>query len=412
MISPGVEALLEAPGPFVGQYYASGKEGLDFFLGSKVLIIGAGGLGCELIKSLSLNGFPDIHIVDMDTIEVSNLNRQFLFRIKDVGRPKAEVAAEFIKKRNPNIKVTSHCCRIQELSDDFYKQFSLVIGGLDSLPARNWMSAKLVSIARDTNNEIVIPYIDGGTEAWMGHVKVIYPNQTACMTCQSAMFAQPNTFQECTLASTPRKPEHCISWAQRLAWSAERGSETVDGDKDEHIQWIMKKAIEHAEKFKIETKMIDMKFTRIVVKNTVAAIASTQAIIASMCATEALKLVTEAAPTVDNNVNFIGSSDYCGVNVNIFHADKLKYCPECGRKVTEVTFFTGEKVKEFIERLGKDYKYENADTLIMSNEKSIINSLFPELKVNLEKELGEFVKPGNQLAAKAKGKDVFEIKLK
>ena len=66
---------------------------LDIARASKVLMVGAGGIGCELLKTLALSGFADVELIDLDTIDVSNLNRQFLFRRRHVGMSKAKVRA-------------------------------------------------------------------------------------------------------------------------------------------------------------------------------------------------------------------------------------------------------------------------------------------------------------------------------
>ena len=119
--------VLERGGPLAHPDFEASEATLDFLLNNckvplkkefsllnfltvaifkKVLVIGAGGLGCELLKNLALMGFRQIHVIDMDTIDVSNLNRQFLFRHSDVGKPKAEVAASFINQRIAQCNVT------------------------------------------------------------------------------------------------------------------------------------------------------------------------------------------------------------------------------------------------------------------------------------------------------------------
>ena len=115
------------------------------------------------MKNLALSGFKKIHVIDMDTIDVSNLNRQFLFRQADVGKSKAEVAARFVEKRVKGVSITPHNCKIQDKDEDFYMQFTIVVCGLDSIDARRWINATLVGMVSD-NPESLKPLIDGGTE--------------------------------------------------------------------------------------------------------------------------------------------------------------------------------------------------------------------------------------------------------
>ena len=99
-----------------------------------------------------------------DTIDVSNLNRQFLFRQDDVGKPKADVAAAFVMKRVKGVTITPYYGAIQDKGEAYYMQFNMVICGLDSVEARRWINATLVDMVDMNNPESLKPLIDGGTE--------------------------------------------------------------------------------------------------------------------------------------------------------------------------------------------------------------------------------------------------------
>ena len=377
-----VDSIFTKKGPFCLDIYESGDSGRNYFNESKVLVIGAGGLGCELLKSLALSGFKNIEVIDMDTIDVSNLNRQFLFRSTDVGRPKSVAAAEFIKKRVPSCNIKAHFCKIQDLPDEFYMNFQVVIAGLDSIKARNWISEKLCEIAR--NNDLIIPYIDGGTEEWKGHVKFILPTQTACMQCQEELFPPQVHYQLCTIATSPRQPEHCIAWAKDIAWVHEKPNESIDGDNDEHIQWILNKAETHAVKFGITGLTFSM--ARGVVKNIIPAIASTQAIIASICTTEALKLITGCGSNINNNVLI---SSNTGIYCSNFLFDKKSNCSICSRQYTKIKKIENETVQEFRIRLGNEFGY--IEPSLSTFDTKIYWKMFQNTYSNLNLPINQFV---------------------
>jgi len=248
------------------------------------------------LQNLALLGFGDIHVIDMDTIDVSNLNRQFLFRQKDVGRPKAEVAAEFVMKRVPSCKVTPYYGKIQDKDDDYYLSFAFIVCGLDSVPARRWINATVINLYNEYQE--TKPLVDGGTEGFKGQSRVIIPSATSCYECSLDMLTPQTAFPICTIANTPRLPEHCIEWASVLEWPKLFKDKKIDGDDLEHIQWLFDTASARANQYKITG--VTWSLTQGVVKNIIPAIASTNAIIAASCCNEAFKLATSCAPYLDN----------------------------------------------------------------------------------------------------------------
>ncbi|TDL24837.1 hypothetical protein BD410DRAFT_744501 [Rickenella mellea] len=342
-----VDQILDKPGPRTDPAFSAGPVVKDFLRNQcKILVIGAGGLGCEILANLALTGFKDIHVIDMDTIDISNLNRQFLFRPRDVGKPKANVAAEFVMKRVPGVKVTPYFGKIQDKGEDYYMQFQLVICGLDSVEARRWINATLFQMVDDDNPESTKPLIDGGTEGFRGQARVIIPNMTSCYECSLDMLNKPTAFPICTIANTPRLPEHCIEWASVLEWPRVHGDKKMDTDDPEHIGWLYEVALNRAKNFKIEG--VTWSLTQGVVKNIIPAIASTNAIIAASCCNEAFKFATSSAAFLNNYFMMIGTD---GVYSYTFEHQRRDDCPVCGGEELAVEIGKEWTVERLIEML-------------------------------------------------------------
>ncbi|XP_029103453.1 NEDD8-activating enzyme E1 catalytic subunit isoform X3 [Scleropages formosus] len=320
-----VKKFLERSGPFTHPDFEPSTESLQFLLEScKILVIGAGGLGCELLKNLALSGFRKIHIVDMDTIDVSNLNRQFLFRPKDVGRPKADVAADFINSRVPGCNVVPHFKKIQVFDESFYRQFHIIVCGLDSIIARRWINGMLMSLliyeggVLDTST--IIPLIDGGTEGFKGNARVVLPGMTACIDCTLELYPPQINFPMCTIATMPRLPEHCIEYVHILQWPKEKpfgDGVALDGDDPQHIQWVFQRSQERAAQFNITG--VTYRLTQGVVKRIIPAVASTNAVIAAACASEVFKIASSTYIPLNNYLVF---NDVDGLYTYTFEAER------------------------------------------------------------------------------------------
>lgn len=161
-----------------------------------VLIAGVGALGSFISTNMALSGVGRIYLVDMDTIEVSNLNRQFLFRKRDVRKYKTEVAAKRLRELNPNIEIVSFPMRLEDIKRSVYEQTDIIIAGLDSFDARRWLNSLAVDLKK--------PLITGGMFGLMGHVQRIIPYDTPCFECQP-LIPQEKLSQACSPVGEKRK---------------------------------------------------------------------------------------------------------------------------------------------------------------------------------------------------------------
>ncbi|XP_063981982.1 NEDD8-activating enzyme E1 catalytic subunit [Diachasmimorpha longicaudata] len=391
--------VLERSGPFCRPDFEPSPDTLQFLMENcKVLVIGAGGLGCELLKNLALMGFRRIHVIDMDTIELSNLNRQFLFRHKDLGSSKAEVAASFINSRIPGCQVVPHCCMIQAKDEQFYRQFHIVVCGLDSIIARRWINGMLISLLNYEDGELdqssVIPMVDGGTEGFKGNARVILPGLTACIECTLDLYPPQVTYPLCTIANTPRLPEHCIEYVKVIQWPKENPFDAaIDGDDPQHINWIYEKSQERAIQFGI--RGLSYRLVQGVVKNIIPAVASTNATIAATCATEVFKLATSCSASL-NNYMVLNNLD--GIYTYTYEAEKKIDCLACSEVPREILIRDSNvKLKELIDLLCEkpDLQMKNPGIVVNVEGKNrtlymqTVQSIEERTRPNLTKTLRE-----------------------
>lgn len=395
-----LKRILERNSPLAHPDFSPSPDLLDFIINTcRILVIGAGGLGCELLKDLALLGFLNLDVIDMDTIDLSNLNRQFLYRQNDVGKSKAEVAANFIKKRISGAKVKPHFCKIQDYDSSFYQGFHVVVCGVDSVIARRWINGMLVSLLEydeegNVKPETIVPLVDGGTEGFKGNARVVLPGMSACVECTLWLYPPQINYPMCTIAHTPRQPEHCIEYVKIFGWQKEQpfGDVSIDGDNPKHIEWIMNSAISRANEYGIQG--VTYRLTQGVVKRIIPAVASTNAVIAAACANEVFKLVTQCCQPLNNYMLF---NDVSGVYTHTFEAGRSEDCLVCSQKPRTLNFRSTDRLRDIVEylRLQPDmqFKRPTLTTMVDDKNKTLYMSNIPSLELatrpNLAKTLAD-----------------------
>lgn len=201
-----------------GQIAVFGKEFQQKLNDLKIFLVGAGAIGCEMLKNWAMIGIAsggkgEIRVTDMDQIERSNLNRQFLFRPADVGKLKSDCAAQAVQAMNPELqgKIVTLRDRVGQdtehiFSEAFWEPLDVITNALDNVDARTYVDRRCVFFRK--------PLLDSGTLGTKGNTQVVLPHLTESYS--SSQDPPEQSFPMCTLRSFPNRIEHTIAWAKDL----------------------------------------------------------------------------------------------------------------------------------------------------------------------------------------------------
>jgi molybdopterin/thiamine biosynthesis adenylyltransferase/rhodanese-related sulfurtransferase len=159
-----------------------GMEGQIQLLKAKVLLVGAGGLGCPAALYLAAVGVGTLGIIDSDKVDLTNLQRQILHGLADVGRPKTESAKEAIHRINPDVKVVTYQERLTPQNAlEIFQEYDIIIDGSDNFPTKY--------LVNDASFFTGKPYVYGGVFQFEGQASVFFPKEGGpCLRC---LFPEP-----------------------------------------------------------------------------------------------------------------------------------------------------------------------------------------------------------------------------
>jgi len=174
---------------YASKYYQShskltfiGANGQQKLINASVLVIGAGGLGCPCLLNLAGCGIGTIGIADFDTVSVSNLHRQLLFTVDDIGKSKTDIAKQRLLQHNPLITVNEHHLLVDESNVlSLIKQYDIVVDGTDNFAVRYLINDACVYLNK--------PLVYGAIYQIEGHVTVFNYQNSATLRC---LFPEPS----------------------------------------------------------------------------------------------------------------------------------------------------------------------------------------------------------------------------
>ncbi len=176
-----------------------GEEGQKKLLAAKVLIVGAGGLGCPIALYLTAAGVGTIGFVEFDTIDHSNLQRQILYTTADVGLSKLDVAEKRLQALNPEVKIIKYAGRIESSNAlEWIRPYDLVINGTDNFPTRYLVNDACV-LLKKVNVDGSIFRFEGLNTVFAPHLKEWNGKQiqTGCYRCQYPEPPPPGMVPSC-----------------------------------------------------------------------------------------------------------------------------------------------------------------------------------------------------------------------
>nr|XP_027193630.1 SUMO-activating enzyme subunit 2-like [Dermatophagoides pteronyssinus] len=194
-----------------------------------VLVVGAGGLGCEILKNISTFSLKRIGIIDIDTIDITNLNRQFFYNADHIGSHKSKVAAHVLTNFLQNkVKINFYVSTIQDFSEEAFKSFDIIVSALDNVKARSYLSKLCIKYDK--------PLVEGGSTGYNGQSYLIWNLcDTECYDCRKK--PTRDNFPVCTIRGLPTLPVHCIAWALMLFNSIFNGTSNSELIYKSISQW-------------------------------------------------------------------------------------------------------------------------------------------------------------------------------